>query len=344
MDAFVRRRGGQSSFTPPVEVPGRFADLVERHFRVGVKSGPEWMVFCSMHDNHNTPALQINVNTGQFVCFSSQCGWAGGAKRLLAHCGEAEENTDYDLQAVRARLKQLRKGAGREVQMDTVDDSVLLRYSFPISYWGAHGAECEPDCRNHRAFSESTVKAFQLGYDPLSDAGTIPIRSVDGELYGVIRRFLGELAPGETKYRYPKGFKKSWEMFGSWLVDSSPDDLVVLVEGAVDAMRVWEAGFCALAIYGSLLSATQARMLRGFGFGRVVTFFDRDEDGRKAHSSCLGFRRKRVGKDQDEVVYRRDLDLRKSFMVSRVRYRGRMGSDPGSCTSEQIQRAIAAAT
>ena len=80
-----------------------------------------------------------------------------------------------------------------------LDDSFLKKYNFPHNYW------------SERGLSEETIENFELGYDPLTNAGIIPLRTYNGHLLGVIRRRFDPDA--NIKYLYPKGFSKASYLF-----------------------------------------------------------------------------------------------------------------------------------
>jgi DNA primase len=60
-------------------------------------------------------------------------------------------------------------------------------------------------------------------------------------------------------------------------------DAVVLVEGALDAIALWNVGVYALAIYGSRFSAEQAHLIDRIDPTYVFTCFDLDAAGWRAH-------------------------------------------------------------
>ena len=59
-----------------------------------------------------------------------------------------------------------------------LDDSFLKKYKYPHNYW------------SERGLSDKTIENFELGYDPLTNAGIIPLRTYNGHLLGVIKRRL----------------------------------------------------------------------------------------------------------------------------------------------------------
>lgn len=284
-----------------------YEDLVNKHFDVRSMSGPEAMCICVFHEDSNA-SLQINVTSGLYICFS--CDAKGGPTSLFQAVGVDITNGDNnpDIQDVLTMINKLRR-PNVEVAEKVYSEDYLAQFDLePIDYW-----------EKERDFTPEVVEAFQLGYDVLTDSATIPIRNTEGDLLGVIRRAF-KPKDNEPRYRYPTGFKRSHHLFGSWWVEDDPSAThVVLTEGSLDAIRVTQAGFHGMAIYGSSISEAQVRLLRRLGVLRVTLFFDDDAAGRKAAERCIGIVRHRTHKAVTKA-YKPELDLRRFFVVDTVRY------------------------
>lgn len=64
-------------------------------------------------------------------------------------------------------------------------------------------------------------------------------------------------------------------------------ELVVLVEGFFDVMRLAEFGIPAVACMGTAVSDTQVELLKGIGVRRVVVAFDGDDEGQAAVPAAI---------------------------------------------------------
>lgn len=299
-----------------------FEDFAQKHLDIHSVNGDEAMVRCIAHDESRA-SMQYNLSTGQWVCFA--CGAGGGMKSLCRELGiEVSSDPEPQLQDIYRALREL-KHPTRKGQPKPLPEATLKRYTIPTNYWRGRG------------FSEQTIKAFGLGYDVMNDAVTIPIRDDDGRLLGVIRRYLDE--DEELRYKYPKGFKRSWNLFGSWLVDNSPSDFVALVEGSVDAMKCWQAGVPALACYGSSISPMQVRLLRRLGVGQIGRFGDRDKAGKKFNDSMVGIKYHRSKKRGIWTEYVPEMDLRRWFLLYDMNYESGWAGDPGALKMKQIKKA-----
>lgn len=313
----------------------RYETFVNRHLSIASKAGDEWMAICVFHNDSNA-SLQINVEKGLYICFA--CGARGSIKSLERHFGVRVVEDMLDVQDIRARIDALRNPQAEVLPV--LDESFLSRWKFPSPYWGQCGDDCPRRCHEHRGLKPSTIASFDLGADPMGEYVTIPIRNINGGLLGVIKRYLGEDDEIDMRYRYPRGFKKSHHLFGSWLVQEDDDaDFVVLTEGSIDAMKVWQAGYPAMAILGSSLSAIQTRVIRRLGIKKVVLFFDNDKAGKKVVSTCRGFH-EFTHKGKTRVKYVRETDLRREFFVEVATYGRGFPPDPGAMSEDQIDSAL----
>lgn len=151
---------------------------------------------------------------------------------------------------------------------------------------------------------ELAAREFRLGYDPEVAAVTYPLRSVAGEVLGVVRRALDPSA--NPRYRYPKGVDVGRLLFGYRPLHRAR---VVLVEGALDAIALWNVGVPALAIYGSRLSEDQVALVDRIDPLEVWTCYDRDDAGWQAHRDTeRAFRHRLVGRVKWPKAWGKDID------------------------------------
>lgn len=303
--------------------------FVEAHLDVESRHGSEYNIRCPLHGEQHA-SMRINVEKGVWFCHG--CKARGGMKALAQKLGVSYRynKREAGMAQLMHKLDLLRRGT--EAAPDTIlDESVLKRYSLGVtSYW--------TDPRPHgRGFSEETVIAFDLGYDPMEEAAIIPIRNMYGDLLGVTRRSLRKEA--RIRFRDPKGFKKSNHLFGSWFVAEYETPYVVICEGPLDAIKIWQAGHPAVAVYGSYVSEHQIMLLRRMGIVSVVFMFDNDKQGVAAIKQCKGFTQDNHG----DWSYDPSTDMRKFFVLKRAGYDGCTGNDPGDLTDKQIDNAVRSA-
>ena len=277
-----------------------YGDAVERAFEVTMRSGNEWMVRCPRHEDRSA-SLQVNVVKGLFICFS--CGYKGSIRALLGNIREPEPEVADVLKI----LEEVEAASVARPRARVLPEATLKRYSFPTDYWTT------------RRFTAETIEAWDLGYDAIENDAIIPIRDVNGKLISIARRRLGKDREG-PKYLYQKGFQRTHNLFGSWMVD---DDMVVITEGPLDTISVWQAGYPAVAQYGSALNERQVNLLHQMGVYSVVLFYDNDLAGRKATEHAI--------------------PLLRDFMTYAVDYRVGDPKDPAAMSTNRIRKRVSGA-
>jgi DNA primase len=307
-------------------------DFVESHLTVSSREGVEYNVLCPIHGESHA-SMRVNVEKGLFFCHG--CGARGGISKLARELGISYkyDRTQAGMTRLMNKLSMLRKGP--DAPPAVLPEDLLLRYAMPTNYW----TDPRP---SGRGFSEETVAAFDLGYDPMADVATIPIRNVHGELIGITKRHLSWHDKNDgPKYRDPKHFPKTKNLFGSWFAAQADSPTVVITEGPLDCIKVWQAGHPAVALYGSHVSEHQIHLLRRIGTMSVVLFFDNDKAGTKAVKQAKGFTEERDG----TWTYNPMTDLRKFFVVKRVGYTtlSERGDDPGDLSDDCIHEAVTSA-
>ena len=285
-----------------------YEDVALKYLDVTLRSGDEWMAKCLVHED-SSASLQFNVKSGLWVCFS--CGAKGNAKTLLRLVGGTYREPEIEVADIYAKLDAIDAAVNRPRTASVLPEHTLRRYRVPTAYWDSRGV------------SRAMQDVFDLGYDFLTDEAIIPVRNVRGGLLGVIRRRM--LAKGEfgPKYMYYKGFPRKTSLFASWLVAKSSTDHVVMNEGSMDSVAVWQAGHPALGQYGSSLSREQVVLLRRLGVTKVTLFYDNDAAGREATLSAI--------------------PLLRDFLVYVVRYRKGDPKDPGACSTDRVSELIKSA-
>ena len=90
--------------------------------------------------------------------------------------------------------------------------------------------------------------------------------------------------------------------------------------GSLDAVAVWQAGYPAVAQFGSSISKEQIALLRRLGISRVTLFYDNDKAGQQATLSAV--------------------PMLRDFLVNVVNYNDNDGKDPGSMTIKFIRQKV----
>ena len=114
-------------------------------------------------------------------------------------------------------------------------------------------------------------------------------------------RWPGVPPDGLSKYRLPRGFQKSLELFNQHRAAAVTNgEPLVVVEGFFACLHIWQAGHRrVVSIMGSMLSKAQEdRIAQMAGTnGQVLLLFDEDVAGRKGRSEAQERLSKRVSVD-----------------------------------------------
>lgn len=238
----------------------KYLRWAERHLDVAGTSGDEVVAKCAFHDD-SSPSMYVNVRKGVFFCQSCH---ASGTIDKLARQVNAALTAEPNLAALSDEIQALRE---MEVERFRVyPEAWLNQFDFPHRYW------------RQRGFSKSIIKRFRLGHDAERNCVTIPMRNSQGQPLGVIRRRLDD---GYPRYIYPKGFAMKKYLWGEYEARRRGGTLVV-VEGSLDAISVYEAGYAAVAMLGSRMTRYQATRIKSMGVRRVVAMTDDDDAGHHA--------------------------------------------------------------
>lgn len=239
--------------------------------------GNEWLVMCPFHDNRTTPSCCINVSKGLFICYS--CGEKGDIHKLSAKLGSPAREV-YDLKGTRKAVRSLRRSLTAEH-----DDTVK---SHPERWLDQYDGEERYEKWGTRGITADTVDHVRLGYAPFTtekygrlDSLTIPIRDVNNNVMGIIRRVFGDMPDGQ-RYFYPRGFKISWHLFNVYDASLNEDSPLVITEGSIDCLLMQQAGFASVALLGANLHPHQRTILRTMPHDDIVLMLDYDKPGRQA--------------------------------------------------------------
>jgi DNA primase len=139
-----------------------------------------------------------------------------------------------------------------------------------------------------RGLSPETIATFGLGlcaYGSLREWIAIPIHDAQGRLLAYAGRWPGTPPDGWPKYRLPRGFRKSLELFNQHRAAAAlKDDPLVVTEGFFGCMHVWQAGYRrVVALMGSVLSEPQEQKIIALSGNtrQVRLLFDEDPAGQQ---------------------------------------------------------------
>lgn len=165
--------------------------------------------------------------------------------------------------------------------------------------WASFEDDESPDVRYmfDRGFTTETLTEWRIGYDPYTERIAIPVCDPDGNIVGIKGRawrkgqkwkkrkyqILGDTEKSIRAYGKRYGFEpyeKTLVIFGAHMVPQGIKTLV-LVEGELDAITLWQLGIPAVCTGSAHLSHTQSRIIRSL-CDEVVVWYDNNTAGDNA--------------------------------------------------------------
>jgi len=139
---------------------------------------------------------------------------------------------------------------------------------------------------SERNISIDTAKAFGMGYQDrgmFKDRWCIPVHDPQGSQLGYVGRSVKKrLGKNEEKWLFPPSFPKREVLFNFHRLKPAEFDGLILVEGALDCVRLHGFDLPVVALLGSAVSAQHIELLLDAEVNQVIVMFDGDAPGRKA--------------------------------------------------------------
>ncbi len=297
-------------------------DVVSDYVHLTQKGGSYWGL-CPFH-GEKTASFHVVPDRQMFHCFG--CGKGGGVVSFVMEMENLPYIDALRLLAKRANLdfpeqdldETARKRRGRLLALNRE----AARY-FHSQLWSPVG-EQGLDYLRRRGLSRRTLTRFGLGYAPeswdsliramtdkgfrksdLLEAGLavsnkkggiydrfrdrvmFPIIDLRGDVIGFGGRVLGDGTPKYLNSPDTPVFNKSRNLFALNLAKTSKLGRIVLTEGYMDTISLYQAGFdCAVASLGTSLTADHARLIARFT-KEVVICYDSDQAGVQAAERAI---------------------------------------------------------
>lgn len=275
------------------------------------RSGDSFTGMCPIHNGENPTQFRVSISKNCWNCFG-KCKRGGNvidfvslkegigfreAALLIQEWfsleGKAPAKPSLAPEPAPPKPAAERPKPGSGTPATENEDEPEVTENKPLSFSLSHLDPAHPYLAQRGLWPE-TVHVFGLGFcakGVLADRIAIPIHNASGQLVAYVGRFPGKPPEGKGKYRLPKGFRKSLEVFNFHrAAEIDPTKPLVVVEGFFDCMSVWQAGFHrVVSIMGSALSEPQADLLIKLtgGSGRMLLLFDEDDAGREGRAKAL---------------------------------------------------------
>lgn len=228
----------------------------------------DYIIFCPFHNNHRTPAAEIDKQSGAFYCFSCQ------------HVADLVEvvmevtNRKY-FESVRfIKGKETEENLLQTISSKLIEKPDYIAFDIPTIkrlHEEAMGSERAMSYYANRHITKESVEKFGLGYSAKRDMVTIPVHAPDGMPVG----FVGRSVEGKDFKNTPK-LPKSKVLFNLHRVKSANE--VYVLESSFDVIRMDQVGMPAVATLGANVSNVQIDLLKK-NFNRINVIADNDEAG-----------------------------------------------------------------
>lgn len=266
--------------------------------KIGAWKGDKISFCCPIHGESNPSCgitLDFNsddISHGQvFNCFS--CGASGNLAWFtflslpdkFHNYGEAVRFLErrYGVNVDQPQHKAHRHILNRYGEIDERKDErvVLPKYTLAPYRCGSETYKYFFD----RGFSREDLIEYQIGRDIERETVIIPVFWRDGELAGLLGRYISPNRPPNYRYEIYGKFQRSKLIYPLDKVE--PDDgVIIVVEGMFDAILLRKWGYKnAVAVMGNSISEAQVDLIAGL-CDTVILLFDCDVRGVNALTSA----------------------------------------------------------
>jgi len=274
-------------------------------------------IACPFHED-KTPSCSINARKGIFKCFGchtqgnvlefvifmedgdpdSKEDMYAGAQTAISIMGRSPDEfaKQPDRRSARTAPETVKKGkparnpsGGKKSSQAAKSDASEDVTSEPRQN-KPFGRELELEHEHpfliERGIKPEVAAKYGIGFcnvGIMKGRIAVPIHNLDGEVLAYAGRYADEDIPdGTDRYRFPKRFLKSLELYNLHRAVELRKRYLVIVEGYWSAIRLNEAGVPAVALMGTSISPTQAEVVRKAGFRHAILLLDGDKAGREA--------------------------------------------------------------
>lgn len=258
-----------------------------------------FICLCPFHGNTNSPAFEIDKESGLWVCFNPSCEETGTLEDLVRR--RTKLNSFQTLRLILQCATATPKSLDERVAKALEDTGAFPTMSYDKisqlheSLWNSPAL----DYMHGRGFDDDTLKYFEVGYSPerilpqpyrsRPEMVVVPMHDIKGNPVGVIGRSL-----------HGKDFRNSKKLPTSataWNIHRArkAGGTVIVCESSFDAMRIHQAGYPnVIALLGKSLSwSIVSQLEKNFSIIVIMTDYDQPqytEKCKKCQYRCHGHR------------------------------------------------------
>lgn len=236
----------------------------------------DYLIFCPFHNNHRTPAAEVNKETGILFCFACQVT-STLIETVMHHTGRSYFEAARLIKSKESQsdlTDEIERKLVAEPEYKEFDKDVVDRLSTQ-----AINSEVAVAYFDGRKISVDSINKFKLGFSEKQQMVTVPVHSPTGVLVG----FVGRSIEGKT-FKNTPGLPKSKILFNLHRIKS--EDTVYVVESSFDVIRLDQCGIAAVATLGANVSTKQVELLKKY-FNSIVIVADNDAAGGNMKNKIL---------------------------------------------------------
>ena len=261
------------------------------------RSGDRISGSCPIHKGKNQTAFRVSVEKNCWNCFSD-CKCGGNILDFVSRMENCDvldaallikgwfKLTFPEREDERSERREESRPPQRKAEAPKKDEKPAepeTGENAPLKFALSH-LQPEHPYLNERGLTAETIATFGLGFCQkgiMAGHVAIPIHNARGELVAYAGRFPGEPPNPDEKYKLPKGFKKSLEVFNLHRASQiSTERPLIVVEGFFGCMKLWQSGVQrVVSLMGSTLCEPQAEHISKLlsHEQRVILLFDEDD-------------------------------------------------------------------
>jgi hypothetical protein len=270
--------------TGECSVKSNVLDVVQALGIEGIIRGDEYVAPCPAHaertgspDAH--PSWSVNLTAGISYCFS--CHYKSSLQGLIVFMVGEESAKDWSVGEAsldsRGLLRRL-AGVTSNLYIKPVTNVGFSETALDVFTTAPKWA------LKKRDVSEQACLEMGALWDGRQNMWSLLVRNAAGNLLG----WQQKSDKGSKRFNnWPTGMSMADCLFGLQCAEKNmkPNDSIVVVESPLDAVRLWDMGFPAVAIYGSILSASQVSLLKHH---HVIVAPDNDAAGKRMMAHANG--------------------------------------------------------
>jgi DNA primase len=197
------------------------------------RSGDSLSGVCPLHQGHNPTQFRVSLSRNCWICF----GDCHGGGSIIDFVSRMEKVSIREAGLLLQDWFNLETGNGNEVPRPAAKDKVVpfTKETNPPLRFILGALDGTHPYLTKRGLTAETISTFGLGYCPhgsLRGWIAIPIHDAQGNVVAYAGRWPGTPPDEQPKYRLPRGFRKSLELFNQHrAAKEDASEPLVVVEG-----------------------------------------------------------------------------------------------------------------